>query len=253
MSGHSKWSTIKHKKARSDEKKGKEFTKIAKDITIAVRTGNSGDPESNAKLKLAIQKGKAINMPNENITRAIKKGTGDMEGDAYEEIIYEGYAPGGVAVLLEIATDNRNRTASEIRHLFAKNNGNLGETGCVGWMFKRVGLIVVNKEKISLDEDDFMLAALEAGADDVKSEEDVYEIITAPELLMEVKEALEAEKLEVEMADLIMMSDTTTDINDEAMAVKVLKLIDLLEDHDDVQNVYSNANIPDELLDRLEQ
>ncbi len=253
MSGHSKWSTIKHKKARSDEKKGKEFTKIAKDITIAVRTGNSGDPESNAKLKLAIQKGKAINMPNENITRAIKKGTGDMEGDAYEEIIYEGYAPGGVAVLLEIATDNRNRTASEIRHLFAKNNGNLGETGCVGWMFKRVGLIVVNKEKISLDEDDFMLAALEAGADDVKSEEDVYEIITAPELLMEVKEALEAEKVEVEMADLIMMSDTTTDINDEAMAVKVLKLIDLLEDHDDVQNVYSNANIPDELLDRLEQ
>lgn len=253
MSGHSKWSTIKHKKARSDEKKGKEFTKIAKDITIAVRTGNSGDPESNAKLKLAIQKGKAINMPNENITRAIKKGTGDMEGDAYEEIIYEGYAPGGVAVLLEIATDNRNRTASEIRHLFAKNNGNLGETGCVGWMFKRVGLIVVNKEKISLDEDDFMLQALEAGANDVKSEDDSYEIITAPELLMEVKEALEAEKVEVEMADLIMMSDTTTDINDEAMAVKVLKLIDLLEDHDDVQNVYSNANIPDELLDRLEQ
>lgn len=253
MSGHSKWSTIKHKKARSDEKKGKEFTKIAKDITIAVRTGNSGDPESNAKLKLAIQKGKAINMPNENIARAIKKGTGDIEGDVYEEIIYEGYAPGGIAVLLEIATDNRNRTASEIRHLFAKNNGNLGETGCVGWMFKRVGVIVVNKEKISLDEDEFMLQALEAGADDVKSEEDVYEIITAPELLMEVKEALEAEKIEVEMVDLIMMPDTEIDVNDEATAIKVLKLIELLEDHDDVQSVYANANIPDELLDRLDQ
>lgn len=146
MAGHSKWANIKHKKARSDEKRGKEFTKIAKDITIAVRTGNSGDPDSNSKLKLAIQKAKAINMPNDNITRAIKKGLGDSDGDVYEEIVYEGYAPGGIAVLLEIATDNRNRTASEVRHLFSKNNGNLGETGCVGWMFKRVGLIAVNND-----------------------------------------------------------------------------------------------------------
>ncbi|HNX28582.1 MAG TPA: YebC/PmpR family DNA-binding transcriptional regulator [Syntrophomonadaceae bacterium] len=251
MSGHSKWANIKHKKARSDEKRGKEFTKIAKDITIAVRTGSSGDPETNAKLKLAIQKAKAINMPNENISRAIKKGIGDSEGDVYEEIIYEGYAPGGVAVLLEIATDNRNRTASEIRHLFSKNNGNLGETGCVAWMFKRVGLIAVNKEKITQDEDDFMLQALEAGADDVKSETDVYEIITVPEVLLEVKEALEAIKIETEMADIIMMSDTSVDIDDETTAAKILKLIDLLEDHDDVQNVYSNANIPDEIIDKL--
>ncbi|MDD3895055.1 MAG: YebC/PmpR family DNA-binding transcriptional regulator [Syntrophomonadaceae bacterium] len=251
MSGHSKWANIKHKKARSDEKRGKEFTKIAKDITIAVRTGSSGDPETNAKLKLAIQKAKAINMPNENISRAIKKGIGDSEGDVYEEIIYEGYAPGGVAVLLEIATDNRNRTASEIRHLFSKNNGNLGETGCVAWMFKRVGLIAVNKEKITQDEDDFMLQALEAGADDVKSETDVYEIITVPEVLLEVKEALEAIKIETEMADIIMMSDTSVDIDDETTAAKILKLIDLLEDHDDVQNVYANANIPDEIIDKL--
>ncbi|NLB52245.1 MAG: YebC/PmpR family DNA-binding transcriptional regulator [Syntrophomonadaceae bacterium] len=251
MAGHSKWANIKHKKARSDEKRGKEFTKIAKEITIAVRTGNSGDPEANSKLKLAIQKAKAINMPNENIARAIKKGTGDAEGDAYEEIVYEGYAPGGVAVLLEIATDNRNRTASEVRHLFSKNNGNLGETGCVAWMFKRVGLITLSKEKISLDEDEIMLKSLEAGADDIKSEDDVYEIITAPELLMEVKDALEAEKIDTEMADLIMMPDTIVDVNDEATAVKVLKLIDLLEDHDDVQNVYSNANIPDEIMEQF--
>lgn len=251
MAGHSKWANIKHKKARSDEKRGKEFTKIAKDITIAVRTGGSGDPETNSKLKIAIQKAKAINMPNENITRAIKKGTGEIEGDAYEEIVYEGYAPGGVAVLLEIATDNRNRTASEVRHLFSKNNGNLGETGCVAWMFKRVGLITIDKEKVAADEDDFMLQSLEAGAEDVKSEDEVYEIITAPELLIEVREALEAENIAVEMADLIMMPDTTVSVEDEATALKVLKLIDLLEDHDDVQNVYSNADIPDSILEQF--
>jgi YebC/PmpR family DNA-binding regulatory protein len=141
MSGHSKWSTIKHKKARTDEKKGKEFTKVAKEITIAVKTGGGGDPDANSKLKLAIQKAKAINMPNENISRAIKKGTGELDSEALEEIIYEGYAPGGVAVMLEIATDNRNRTAPDIRHLFSKHQGNMGETGCVNWMFKRVGFI----------------------------------------------------------------------------------------------------------------
>jgi YebC/PmpR family DNA-binding regulatory protein len=251
MAGHSKWANIKHKKARSDEKRGKEFTKIAKDITIAVRTGNSGDPDSNSKLKLAIQKAKAINMPNDNITRAIKKGLGDSDGDVYEEIVYEGYAPGGIAVLLEIATDNRNRTASEVRHLFSKNNGNLGETGCVGWMFKRVGLIAVNKENITLDEDDFMLQALEAGADDVRIETEIYEVITAPEDIMEVKEALEASQIEIEMADVIMMPDNTVAVDDEATAAKVLKLIELLEDHDDVQNVYANFNIPDELMEKL--
>ena len=155
MSGHSKWANIKHKKARTDEKKGKEFTKIAKEITIAARSGG-GDPESNSKLKLVIQKAKGINMPNDNISRAIKKGTGELEGEVLEELVYEGYAPGGVAIMLNIATDNRNRTASEIRHLFAKNNGNLGENGCVAWMFNRVGLITVNKEGLNCDEDEFL-------------------------------------------------------------------------------------------------
>jgi YebC/PmpR family DNA-binding regulatory protein len=251
MSGHSKWSTIKHKKARTDEKKGKEFTKIAKDITIAVKTGGSGDPEANSKLKLAIQKAKAINMPNENITRAIKKGTGEMESEALEEIIYEGYAPAGVAVMLEIATDNRNRTAPDIRHIFSKHNGNLGETGCVGWMFKRVGYININKEDLELAEDDIMMLALEVGAEDFKNEDDVYEIITAPDDMMDVKEALEANGIKINEADIILMPENTVEINDLETAAKVMKLIDKLEDHDDVLRVYTNMNIPDEILEKL--
>lgn len=251
MSGHSKWANIKHKKARSDEKRGKEFTKIAKEITIAVRTGGGGDPEANSKLKLAIQKAKAINMPNENISRAIKKGTGEMESEAIEEIIYEGYAPGGVAIMLEIATDNRNRTASEIRHLFSKANGNLGESGCVAWMFKRAGYIVLSKESLNLDEEELMLIALELGADDVREDDDSYEVITSPEAFMEVKEGLEGQGIKLEDADVVMLPENTVEINDADTAARVIKLVDLLEDHDDVQNVFTNMSMSDEILEQL--
>lgn len=249
MSGHSKWSTIKHKKARTDEKKGKEYTRLAKEMIIAARSGG-GDPETNSKLKLAIQNAKAINMPNENISRAIKKGTGDIESDAIEELTYEGYAPGGVAVMLAIATDNRNRTASDIRHLFTKNNGNLGETGCVAYMFERVGLLTIKRENVKVDVDEFMLLAIEAGADDVREDEDLIEVITSPDNFMTVKEAMEKD-VKIEEADIIMMPGNTVDINDEMVAAKILKLIDALEDHDDVQDVYANFNIPDEILEKL--
>lgn len=250
MAGHSKWANIKHKKAKSDEKRGKEFTKIAKEIVIAVKSGGSGDPDANPKLKLAIQKAKAVNMPNENINRAISKGLGETDAEAIEEIIYEGYAPAGVAVLLEIATDNRNRTASEIRHLFSKNNGNMGESGCVAWMFKRVGLITVNKENVA-DEDEFMLLAIEAGAEDVKDEGEYFEIITSPDDFMQVKENLEANNIKINVADLVRIADNTVEVTDEETAAKILKLIELLEDHDDVQNVYTNVSIPDEIMERL--
>jgi len=251
MSGHSKWANIKHKKAKSDEKRGKEFTKIAKEIAIAVRTGGSADVDANSKLKLAIQKAKAVNMPNDNIARAIKKGSGEGDNVAYEEIVYEGYAPGGVAVMLEIATDNRNRTASEIRHLFSKNNGNLGETGCVGWMFRRAGVISINKEAIKMDEEEFMLKALEIGADDVRDDGEAYEVITAVDSFMEVKEALENEKIPILEADIAMLPENTTEISDLDTALKVIKLLELLEDHDDVQNVYNNMNISDAIMAQL--
>lgn len=249
MSGHNKWSTIKNKKAKTDEKKGKEFTRLAKEIIIAARAGG-GDPETNSKLKLAVQNAKAINMPNENIARAIKRGTGEVESDMIEQLTYEGYAPGGVAVMLSIATDNRNRTAADIRHLFAKHNGNLGETGCVSYMFERVGSITINREDMKMDVDEFMLLALEAGADDVREDEDELEVITSSENFMAVKEALEKD-VKIAEAEIIMMPSNTVDITDEAMAARILRLIDVLEDHDDVQDVYANFNIPDEILDKL--
>jgi len=251
MSGHSKWSTIKHKKARSDEKKGKEFTKLAKEITIAVQTGGGTDPESNAKLKLAIQKAKAINMPNENINRALKKGSGYGGGDILEEFVYEGYAPGGVAIMLQITTDNRNRTASDIRHLFSKNNGSLGETGCVAWMFKRAGVIQVPKEGLQQDEEDLMILALDYGADDITDEGDYYEIIASPEMFMEVKEGLETKQIYMSLADFQMLPENSVEINSEDMAVKILNLIDVLDDHEDVQSVYSNMNVSDDFMEKL--
>jgi YebC/PmpR family DNA-binding regulatory protein len=249
MSGHNKWSTIKNKKARTDEKKGKEYTRIAKEIILAARSGG-GDPEANSKLRLAIQKAKAVNMPNDNISRAIKRGTGELESDAIEEIKYEGYAPGGAAILLDIATDNRNRTASDIRHLFTKYGGNLGESGCVAYLFDRVGMIVVNREDIKTDEEEFMLMAIEMGADDVREADDTLEIITSPEAFMEVRDSLEKE-VKIEEADIIMLPQTTVEITDEAIAAKIIKLVDILEDHDDVQNLYSNFSIPDELMEKL--
>lgn len=251
MAGHSKWANIKHKKAKSDEKRGKEFTKIAKEITIAVRTGGGGDPDANSKLKLAIQKAKAINMPNDNITRAIKKGTGELESDMLEEIVYEGYAPGGVAVMLEIATDNRNRTASEIRHYFSKNNGNLGESGCVAWMFNRVGLISIARENVSMDEEEFMLKALELGAEDVRDEEEQYDIVTSVDTFMEIKEALEKETFTIDEADIVLLPENTVEINDVEVASRIIKLVEMLEDHDDVQNVYTNMSLNDEVMEKL--
>jgi YebC/PmpR family DNA-binding regulatory protein len=250
MSGHSKWANIKHKKARSDEKRGKEFTKIAKEISIAARMGGT-DPDANARLKLMIQKAKFINMPNENIARAIKRGSGDAEGDTLEELFYEGYAPGGVAVMLDIATDNRNRTASDIRHLFSKNGGNLGETGCVGWMFDHVGLITVPKAGLTLETDEVMLLALECGADDLREEEDSYEIVTAMEAMMSVIDAL-PDSLPVESADLTMQPRNLTEVSDVELARKILKLIDALDDHDDVQNVYVNLSVSDEVMAQLD-
>lgn len=251
MAGHSKWANIKHKKAKSDEKRGKEFTKVAKEITIAVRSGGGGDPEANSKLKLAIQKAKAINMPNDNITRAIKKGTGELDSDMLEEIVYEGYAPGGVAVMLEIATDNRNRTASEIRHYFSKNNGNLGETGCVGWMFNRVGLISIARENIAMDEEEFMLKALELGAEDVRDEEEQFDVITSVDTFLDIREALEEDGLTIDEADIVMLPENTVEIDDVDVAARIIKLIDLLEDHDDVQNVYTNMSVTDEVMEKL--
>jgi YebC/PmpR family DNA-binding regulatory protein len=251
MAGHSKWANIKHKKAKSDEKRGKEFTKVAKEITIAVRTGGGGDPEANSKLKLAIQKAKAINMPDDNITRAIKKGTGELDSDVLEEIVYEGYAPGGVAVMLEIATDNRNRTASEIRHYFSKNNGNLGETGCVAWMFNRVGLISIARENITMDEEEFMLKALEIGAEDVRDEEEQFDVITSVDTFLEIKEALEQDGFTIDEADVVMLPENMVEIDDVDVAARIIKLIDLLEDHDDVQNVYTNMTVTDEVMEKL--
>jgi len=249
MSGHSKWSTIKNKKARTDEKKGKEYTRIAKEIILAAKSGG-GDPEANSKLRLAVQQAKAVNMPNDNITRAIKKGTGEIASEVIEEINYEGYAAGGVAILLDIATDNRNRTASDIRHLFSKFGGNLGESGCVSYLFDRVGLITVSREDIKMDEEEFMLMVIELGADDVREEEETLEIITNPDNFMEVKESLE-KTIKIEEADIVMLPQMTVEITDEAVAARILKLIDALEDHDDVQNLYSNVSIPDELLEKL--
>lgn len=251
MSGHSKWANIKHKKAKSDDKRGKEFTKVAKEITIAVKTGGGGDPEANAKLKLAIQKAKTINMPNENIQRAIKKGVGDAGGDSLEEIVYEGYGPGGVAFMLEIATDNRNRTAPEIRHIFSKHGGNLGESGCVAWMFKRSGVIHVSKADINKDEEEFMLELLDMGAEDIREVGDDYEVITASELFLEVKDSMEKAGYQLQDADWDMIPENAMEIDDLEMAKKIIKLVDLLEDNDDIQNVYTNMSIPDDLMEKL--
>jgi YebC/PmpR family DNA-binding regulatory protein len=189
-------------------------------------------------------------MPNDNISRAIKKGTGEIASDAIEEIKYEGYTAGGAAILLDIATDNRNRTASDIRHLFTKYGGNLGESGCVAYLFDRVGMIVVNREDIKTDEEEFMLLAIEMGADDVREADDTLEIITSPDAFMEVRDNLEKE-VRIEEADIIMLPQTTAEITDESTAAKIIKLVDALEDHDDVQNLYSNFSIPDELMEKL--
>lgn len=246
MAGHSKWAQIKHKKAVVDAKKGKIFSKIVKEISVAARLGG-GDIAGNPRLRTAIEKAKEVNMPSENIKRAIMKGTGELPGTSYEETFYEGYGPGGAAILLEALTDNKNRTSSEIRHILSKHGGSLGEAGCVSWIFDKKGYILIEKNKA--DEDTLIAVALDAGAEDMKNDpkEDNYEIITAPENLNKVKSAIEASGIPVSLAEVTMLPKSYVTL-DEKNAEQMIKLIEMLEDHDDIQNVYTNFDIPDEVL-----
>ncbi len=244
MAGHSKWANIKHRKAREDAKKGRVFSKLSKMITHAAREGG-GDPEYNIQLKLAIDEAKAANMPNDNIDRAVKKGTGDLDGAAaMEEIVYEGYGPGGVAILLEILTDNRNRTAQEIRHLFTKSGGSLGESGCVAWMFDRKGIVVLDEENIDGDPDDLLLQAFDAGAEDFSREEGIIEVYTDPEGIESLRSWL-AKRVQVSSAEVSMVPKNTVEVTGGDSS-KLLNLLEGLEDHDDVQSVYSNADLEEE-------
>lgn len=243
MSGHSKWANIKRKKGANDAVRGKITTKIGREITVAVRMGGS-DPIGNMRLKLALTKAKANNIPKDNIQRAIQKGLGGADGSNYEELIYEGYGPAGTAVMLDIMTDNRNRTAADIRHLFSKNGGNLGETGCVGWMFQKKAVFIIDREAYD-DEENLMMLALEAGADDFKAQEDSFEITADPKDFDTIAKALEDNNIETVEAEVTMMPDTTVTLTGKD-ADTVMKLIDALEEHDDVQNVYANYDIDEE-------
>ena len=247
MSGHSKWSQIKRKKGSNDAARGKLFTKIIKEITIAARLGG-GDPSGNPRLRLAIQSAKDNNMPADNITRAVKKGTGELEGVHYEEINYEGYGPGGVALLIESLTDNRNRTVAELRHLFTRNGGNLAETGAVSWNFERKGIINILKGVYS--EDDLMNVILEAGADDMNDEGDYYEVKTSVEGFENVRKAIETGGYNIDNASLQYVPKTTTKVEGKE-AEQTLKLISLIEDNDDVQNVYTNADIDEKVMEAV--
>jgi YebC/PmpR family DNA-binding regulatory protein len=244
MSGHSKWSTIKRKKGAADAKRGKIFTKLIKEITIAAREGG-GDPSANPRLRLAVDNAKASNMPADNIDRAIKKATGELEGVTYQELTYEGYGPGGVAILVEAATDNKNRTVAEIRHLFSKNGGNMGENGSVAWMFDKKGIITLPSQ--SKTEDEIMDIVLEAGAEDLQTEEDFFEIQTALESFEAVRKALLAKNLMIENASLQWIAKNTVTIGSNE-AEKVMNLIEALEENDDVQNVYSNADFDEDSI-----
>jgi YebC/PmpR family DNA-binding regulatory protein len=246
MSGHNKWSTIKHKKGRADAKRGKLFTKIIREITVAAREGG-GDPDANPRLRAAVAAAKAANMPADNMKRAIDRGTGDLDGVTYEEVSFEGYGPGGVAVMLELMTDNRNRTTPEIRHLFSKHGGNLGENGCVAWLFAKQGLILVPRSEDD-NEDEVMEVVLEAGAEDLDTDDDEYfRITTNPDELHQVKDRLEAGGLIVEAAQMEMVPSSTTRLEGKK-AQQMIRLMEAFEDHDDVQNVWANFDIDDELL-----
>ena len=244
MSGHNKWSTIKNKKAKTDAARGKIFTKIGRELAVAVKTGGP-DPASNSKLRDVIAKAKANNMPNDNINRTIKKYSGDMGDVNYEENTYEGYGPGGVAMIIETLTDNKNRTVSDVRHALAKNGGSLGNSGCVGWMFEKKGLIVIEDEDAELDEDEVTMAALEAGAEDIEANDGVYEITTDPAEFSQVREALEGMGYTFASAEITMIPNTTTAV-DADTAKSIYNILDMLDDNDDVQNVYHNADLPDE-------
>lgn len=240
MSGHSKWHTIKHKKGALDAKRGKIFTKLIKEITVAARTGGSGDINANARLRKAVTDAKGQNMPNDTIDRAIKRGTGELEGAQYDEITYEGYGVGGVAVMVETMTDNRNRTVAEIRHLFSKNGGNMGEAGSVAWMFDKKGYFVVDKK--AKPEEELFEIAIEAGADDLKDDGDVFEITCSPESFESVQDALKAKGVETQIAEVTMMPQNHIKL-EGADAKSMMKLYDALDDHDDVQKVYANFDI----------
>ena len=244
MSGHSKWHNIQAKKGKADAKRGAIFTKIGREIAIAVRDGGA-NPESNGKLRDIIAKAKANNMPNDNIMRSIKKASGELGDVNYDQITYEGYAPGGVAVIVETITDNRNRTASDVRHCFAKNDGNMGTTGSVGFMFDEKGVLVVERTPGS-DEDEMMMLALDAGAEDMQTQEDCFEIYTAPADFSAVREALEKEGLTFLSAEVQKIPQNTVAITDPDILVKVQKMLEMLEDNDDVQNVWHNAELPEE-------
>jgi YebC/PmpR family DNA-binding regulatory protein len=248
MSGHSKWSTIKRKKGANDAKRGKIFSKLIKEISVSARQGG-GDPDGNPRLRSAIAAAKAENMPKDNIERAIAKGSGGGDGDAYEEILYEGYGPGGVAVLVECMTDNRNRTVADVRHYFAKSNGNLGENGCVAWMFDKKGQILVDKEKIS--EEELMDKALEAGADDVIEDENEFQVLTSVDEFNDVRDGLEEQGVEFLEASISMIPQNTIEVEDEKVAGALLKLLENLEDHDDVQKVHANFDIDQDLMEKL--
>ena len=247
MSGHSKWSSIKHKKAAKDARRGKLFTKLIKEITVAARLGG-GDINANPRLRTAVLTARENSMPNENIERAIKKGTGELEGTHYDEVNYEGYGPGGVAIMASVVTDNRNRTVSELRRVFEKHGGNMGAAGCVAWMFHKRGLITV--EKSQADEERLMEIALDAGADDVADSGDVYEVVTAPEKFETVKAALQAAAIAPATAEVTMVPQNTASVTGKE-AEQTMKLLEELDDHDDVQSVASNADIPQEEMERL--
>jgi len=247
MSGHSKWASIKHKKGALDAKRGKIFTKIIKEITVAARIGG-GDPDGNPRLRTAILTAKGQNMPADNITRAIKKGTGELEGVQYEEVNYEGYGPGGAAIFLEAMTDNKNRTVSEIRAALGKAGGNLGENGCVSWIFEQKGLITVKTE--TKGEEELMELAIEAGADDMKTVDDHYEITTSVESFEDVRKALEDAGIKLETAELTRIPSNTVEM-DEKKGKALLKLMDILDDHDDIQKAYSNVDIPDDVMNAI--
>jgi YebC/PmpR family DNA-binding regulatory protein len=240
MSGHSKWHTIKHKKAAADSKRGKIFTKIIKEISIAARIGG-GDPEANPRLRKAVQDARAVNMPADNIKRAIMKGTGELEGSSYEEVIYEGYGPGGVAIYVEALTDNKNRTVSELRRIFSKNGGNIGESGCVAWMFKRKGYLVVEKEKFP-DEDKLLEIVMNASAEDMTEDGSNWEIISAPENYEAVVEALKTNNVETAESNLGYIPQTYVKLEGK-QAQQMLRLMEELEDHEDVQHVWANFDI----------
>jgi YebC/PmpR family DNA-binding regulatory protein len=248
MAGHSKWANIKRKKEKTDAQKATAFTRVTREIIVATKAGG-GDPDANFQLRLAIQNAKKANMPNDNISRAIKRGLGSTDGDQFEEIIYEGYGPNGVAFLVQTLSDNRNRTASEMRYIFSRNSGNLGETGCVSWLFEQKGIITVAKENINMNEEELFEFMLEIGADDVQLVEDYYEIITEVSELETVRNLL-AEKTSIEEAGLSFIPNNTVEVSGET-AVTLLKLVDALEEHDDVQNVYANFEISDEELEKL--